>query len=267
MIPHGNDIIMDDDLLFLVGEKEKMQRLCSSFKKLRGKHETHKVMIVGGGRTGFYLSQKLADYGASVKLIESNPKRCKYLNDHLRNVMILQGNGTDLAFLEEEKYEEMDAFITATGYDEENLLLALSAKNRGIEDVISKVSHDNYDELVSKLGIDIVLNPMDISASTILRIISGEKRVLSSALMQGQAELLEIYVDETMGMINIPIKDLDLPDYTIIAAINRGTSTIIPKGDDMILPGDHIIMVCLLSHIGYIEKLIKPSHKKGFFKK
>ena len=58
--------------------------------------------------------------------------------------MILHGDGTDIAMLEEENLNEMDAFVTATGYDEENLLLALTAKQHGIADVISKVSHESY---------------------------------------------------------------------------------------------------------------------------
>ncbi len=256
IIPHGTDTIESGDLLYLVGEKEEMLKYARKFT-VRRKNDTQKVMIVGGGRTGFYLAQKLADYGAYVKIIESSEKRCHYLSSHLNNVMVLNGNGTDLALLEEENFEQMDAFVTATGFDEENLLLALTAKNHGIEDVISKVSHESYDDLISKLGIDIVLNPMDISASAILRIISGSKRVLSTVLLQGQAELLEIYVDKTLAIVNKKLKSLKLPDYMLIAAINRGSKTIIPSGDDTILPGDHLIMVCLLSHIGYIEKLIK----------
>ena len=265
MIPHGNDIIEENDLLYLVGEKKQMLDYAKNFTKKR-RSDAQKVMIIGGGRTGFYLAQKLSEYGSFVKIIESDEKRCHYLSDHLRNVMVLNGNGTDLTLLEDENLDQMDAFVTATGFDEENLLLALTAKNHGVEDVISKVSHESYDDLISQLGIDVVLNPMDISASAILRIISGSKRVLSTVLLQGQAELLEIYVDEDMGMINTPIKRLNLPDYALIAAINRGTKTIIPSGDDIIKPGDHLIMVCLLSHIGYIEKFIKPSGKFNLLK-
>ena len=262
IIPHGNDTIEEDDVLYLVGEKKSMITYAKKFSAEQ-KADAQKVMIVGGGRTGYFLAQKLSEYGALVKLVESDRKRCIYLSNNLKNVMVLNGNGTDMKLLVEENIDEMDAFVAATGFDEENLLLALTAKNHGIEDVISKVSHENYGNLTSELGIDVVLNPMEISASAILRIISGSKRVLSSVLLQGQAELLEIYVDEKMKMLGSKLSDLEIPDYAIIAAINRGTKTIIPTGDDKILPGDHLIMVCLLSHIGYIEQLLRPDAVKA----
>lgn len=265
LIPHGNDIIQENDIIYLVGEKKSMLDYAKKFTRKRGR-DAQNIMIVGGGRTGFFLAQKLSEYGANVKLVESSEKRCHYLSNNLRNVMVLHGNGADISLLEEENLEQMDAFVTATGFDEENLLLALTAKNKGVEDVISKVSHESYNDLISQMGIDVVLNPMDISASAILRIVNGSKRVLSSVLLQGQAELLEIYVDDSMSIINTPLRDLNLPDYAIIAAINRGTKTIIPDGNTSILPGDHIIVVCLLSHIGYIETILKPHEKINFFK-
>ena len=265
IIPHGTDEIQSGDIIYLLGEKKGMLEYANKFTRRRGR-DSQKVMIVGGGRTGFFLGQKLSEYGALVKIIESDEKRCHYLSDNLRNVMVLHGNGADISLLEEENLEGMDAFIAGTGFDEENLLLALTAKNRGIEDVIAKVSHDSFDGLTAQMGIDVVLNPMDITASAILRIVNGSKRVLSSVLLQGQAELMEIYIDDKMKITNTPLRDLDLPDYAIIAAINRGTKTIIPKGEDKILPGDHIIVVCLLSHIGYIESILKPQERLNLLK-
>ena len=257
IIPHGGDTILPGDIIYLVGEKNAMLSYAKKFTRAKSR-DTHQVMIIGGGHTGYFLAQKLAEYGAKVKVVERNLQRCHYLSENLDNVMVLHGNGTDINLLEEENMDQMDAVVTATGFDEENLLLALAAKNRGVEDVISKVSHESYNDMVNRLGIDVVLNPIDISTSAILRIINGSKRVLSSVLLQGQAELLEIYVDDTMEIINKPLKELNLPDYAIIAAINRGSKTIIPRGNDTIIPGDHLIVVCLLSHIGFIETIVKP---------
>ena len=89
-------------------------------------------MIIGGGKTGYYLAEKLAAFGASVKIVEKSKERCYYLSTHLNNVMILHSDGTDISLLQEENMDEMDAFVTATGYDEENLLLALTAKQHAV---------------------------------------------------------------------------------------------------------------------------------------
>lgn len=256
IIPHGAETIESSDILYLAGEKEEILKYAENLT-VKHKSSTRKVMIIGGGGVGFYLAQMLSDHGMYVKIIESNEKRCHYLSSNLNNVMVLNGNGTDLALLEEENFDQMDAFVAATGFDEENLLLALAAKDHGIKDVISKVSHDSYDDLISKLGIDIVLDPMNISAGAILKAINSPDRILSSVLLQGQAELLEIHVDKSLAMVNRKIKTLKLPDEILVAVISRENNIIIPSGDDIILPGDHLIVACLLSNISYIEKLFR----------
>lgn len=255
IMPGGSDTLLPGDILYVIGEKNQIIEYSHKLYPKRKKAEAHKVMIVGGGRTGYYLAKRLSDYGAFVKIIEHNSKRCQYLSSHLKNVTVIQGNGTDIDLLVEEHIDKMNAVVTATGFDEENLLLAVTAKSFGVEDAISKVSHESYDELISKLGVDIVLNPLDISASAILRILKGSERVLSDVLLQGQAELMQIYTVPRMYLLSKDIEHLALPPYVKIAAINRGDETIIPNGKTRIKPGDHVIIVCLLSNIGYIEKL------------
>ena len=173
IIPHGQTIIEDNDTIYLIGEKSEIHEFHQKVHE-KGKYTNlQKVMIVGGGKTGFYLADKLSEFGIAVKVIEKSKERCYYLSTHLDDVMILHGDATDTALLEEENIDEMDAFVTATGFDEENLLLALMAKQRGIEDVISKVSRQSYKNLIEKMGIDMALNPLDIITSTILRYVQG----------------------------------------------------------------------------------------------
>ncbi|MCI6011279.1 MAG: Trk system potassium transporter TrkA [Firmicutes bacterium] len=257
IIPHGKTIIEPTDTLYLIGERAEIQELHKKVHE-KGKYTNlQKVMIVGGGKTGFYLAAKLAEFGVSVKVVEINKERCYYLSTHLDNVMVLHGDATDMSLLEEENLDEMDAFVTATGFDEENLLLALTAKQHGIEDVISKISREGYRDLIEKMGIDMALNPLNITASTILRYIQGEKRVISSLLIQGQAEIMEIIAVSDMKLVNIPLKELDLPEGVLIAGIHRGQQVIIPDGNTRILEDDKVIIFCLLSDIAELEKLFR----------
>ncbi len=257
IIPHGNTVIEPTDTLYLIGEKSQIMELHKKVHE-KGKYTNlQKVMIVGGGKTGFYLAAKLAEFGISVKVVEINKERCYYLSTHLDNVMVLHGDATDMSLLEEENLDEMDAFVTATGFDEENLLLALNAKQRGIEDVISKISREGYRDLIEKMGIDMALNPLNITASTILRYIQGKKRVISSLLIQGQAEIMEIIAVNDMKLVNIPLKELDLPEGVLIAGIHRGQKVIIPDGETRILEDDKVIIFCLLSDIAELEKLFR----------
>jgi trk system potassium uptake protein TrkA len=250
-------MVQEGDFVYVIGEKARIQSLHKKTHE-KGKYTNiRKVMIIGGGKTGFYLADKLADFGASVKLVEKDLERCRYLSTHLDHVMVLHFDGTDIDLLEEENLDEMDAVVTCTGYDEGNLLLALTAKHHGIDDVISKVSHESYKDLVERMGVDMVLNPLAITTSTILRYIQGSKRILSSALIQGQAEIMEIVANSRMNMIGVPIKDLDLPKDVLIAAIHRGRDVIIPGGDTVIEVNDRVSIFSLLSGMGELEKLMK----------
>ena len=130
IIPHGDTIVEDHDTVYLIGEKNEITELHNRVYE-RGKYTNlQKVMIAGGGKTGFYLAKRLSEFGIAVKIIEKDKDRCYYLSTHLDDVMVLHGDATDQSLLEEENLEEMDAFIAATGLDEENLLLALIANSR-----------------------------------------------------------------------------------------------------------------------------------------
>lgn len=265
IIPNSKTVILEGDNLYVIGEKDPIFALNKKVHE-KGKYtDLQRVMIVGGGKTGLYLAKKLSEFGVSVKIIEKDKARCQYLSTHLDDVLILHGDATDRDLLEEENFDEMDAFVTATGFDEDNLLLALMAKQSGIEDVIAKVSRESYATLIESLGIDMALNPLDITASNILRFIHGSKRIISSQLIQGQAEIVEIIADGYMTLINKPIKFLDLPEDVIIAAIHRGTQVIIPNGDTMIEEDDRVIIIFLLTDVSDIEKVLR-SVRTGIFK-
>ena len=262
IIPHGQTTIEAEDTVYLIGEKNQIAELHRKVYE-KGKYtDLQKVMIAGGGKTGYYLADKLSEFGVSVKLIEKSKERCYYLSTHLDDVMVLHGDATDSVLLEEENLDEMDAFVAATGLDEENLLLALIAKQRNIEDVIAKVSRQSYKDLIERMGVDMVLNPLDIVASNILRYIQGSKRIISYLLIQGQAEIMEIIASDDMKLANTPLKYVKLPDGVLVAAIHRGPKVIIPNGDTKIMADDKVTIFCLLSDIGEMEKLMTT--KRGF---
>ncbi len=263
IIPHGETTIQRGDSLYIIGEQSPIQKLASKVHE-KGKYTNlQKVMIIGGGKTGLYLAKKLSAFGIHVKIIERDKSRCHYLSTHLDDVMILHGDATDINLLEEENLNDMDAVVTATGFDEENLLLALMAKQHNIEDVIAKVSRESYVDLIEKMGIDMALNPLNITSASILRFIQGSKKVISSQLIQGQAEIMEIIASKQMPLVGVPLKNLRLPEGVLIAAIHRGVEVIIPSGETKILEDDKVIILCLLSELSDLEKLTN-NNRMGF---
>ena len=267
IIPHGDTTIEKYDILYMIGEKKSISKLASKVHE-KGKYtDLQKVMIIGGGKTGFYLAKMLAEFGAAVKIIEVSKERCYYLSTHLDNVMVLHGDATDLTLLEEENLNSMDAFVTATGFDEDNLLLALTAKKHGIEDVIAKVSRSSYVEIISSMGIDMALNPLDITSNDISRYVQSSRTVVSSQLIQGQAEIMEVIATNHMKIVGVPIKDLELPDSFLIAAIHRGRELIIPNGSTVIKEDDRVIIISLINDQKVTEKLLNSASGFPFFRK
>ena len=267
IIPHGDTCIEEDDIIYVIGEKEPILKLAEKVHE-KGKYtDLQKVMIIGGGKTGFYLARMLAEFGAAVKIIEKSKDRCHYLSTHLDDVMILHGDATDLSLLEEENLDGMDAVVTATGFDEDNLLLALTAKQHKVEDVIAKVSKTSYVEIISAMGIDMALNPLDITTNDIIRYVQSSRTVVSSQLIQGQAEIVEVIATSHMKIIDEPLKNLNLPDTFLVAAIHRGNKLIIPNGDTIIREDDRVIIISLISDLKVTEKLLKDNGRFSFLRK
>lgn len=257
IIPRGSTVVLEEDILYVLGEDEPILKLNTIVHEKKMYTDLQKVMIAGGGKIGYYLAKQLADFNISVKIIEIDKARCQYLSEQLNNVMVLHGDATDPSLLEDENIDEMDAFVTVTGFDEENLLLALIANQKNIEDVVAKVSRKSYADLIEKMGISMALNPLDMTATGILRYIQGSKRIIFSKMIQGQAEFIEIVADKNMKLTGVPLTKLSLPEGVIFAAIHRGNEAIIPRGDTEIQEGDQVIILSLLSQIPKLEKLFQ----------
>jgi len=263
ILREGDDYLIENtDELYVVGDRDRIDSAAAKMIDKDRYTDIQRVMIAGGGKAGFYLARMLEEFGASVKIIEIDKRRCQYLATRLENVLILNGDATDSSLLSDENFYEMDAFVSTTGFDEENLLLALMAKQAGIEDVIAKVSRENFETLITKMGVDMVLNPIDISASHIVRRIKGAT-ILSSHIIQGQAELVHLAVDRDMSAHGKDIKSLKLPPGIAIIALQRSTTVILPDAETRIMEGDRLVVLSLLSESFDLEKLLKV--KQGFF--
>lgn len=257
IIPRGSTVVQEEDILYVLGEDEPILKLNEIVHVKKKYTNLQKVMIAGGGKIGYYLAKQLALHNISVKIIEIDKARCQYLSENLDNVLVLHGDATDPTLLEDENIEEMDAFITATGFDEENLLLALIANQKNVEDVVAKVSRRSYADLIEKMGISMALNPLDMSTTNILRFIQGSSRVLFSKMIQGQAEFIEIVADHNMKFLGTPIAELTLPEGVLFAAVHRGETAIIPRGQTVIQEGDRVIFLSLLTQTPKLEKFLQ----------
>lgn len=264
IIPDGSTELLANDTIHVIGKSDDINNLNNRFAQDITRKEIERVMILGGSNIGFYLSQKLSKANISVTLIEKDKEKCQELSEKLDDVLIIHGDGTDIHLLEEERLDSMDAFVGVTGYDEENLLMALMAKQSGVPKTISKLSRQNYTKIIDRLGIDAALNPIYITASNILKYIRGGKIVSVSLLIGGDGEVTEIIVGKDLPVVGKTLEELNLPKGIIIGAIVHNGKVIIPNGKSVINANDRIVVFCLTEDLPTLKMFFK-SHKRGVF--
>ena len=264
IIPHGYTELQAGDVIHIIGSSEEIHKTSKMFRDDRHNKDIGSVMIFGGGNIAFYLASKLAASKVQVTIIEQNKERCHELSEALEDAVIIHGDGTDIHLLEEESLESMDAFVGLTGFDEENLLMALMAKQSGVPHVVSKISRPNYTKIIDRLSIDIAINPVYITASNVLKYIRGGKVLSVSLLLGGDAEVTEIILEDKPTLVDKPLVDLELPKGIIIGAILRKGQVIIPKGNTSLKTGDRIIVFSLSEDIPTLRMFFGQS-KGGLF--
>lgn len=262
IIPDGSTELLANDTIHVIGKSDDINNLNNRFTQDITRKEIERVMILGGSNIGFYLAQKLSKANISVTLIEKDKEKCQELSEKLDDVLVIHGDGTDIHLLEEERIDSMDAFVGVTGYDEENLLMALMAKQSGVSKTISKISRQNYTKIIDRLGIDAALNPIYITASNILKYIRGGKIVSVSLLIGGDGEVTEIIVGKDLPVVGKTLEELKLPKGIIIGAIVHNGKVIIPNGKSIIHANDRIVVFCLTEDLPTLKMFFK-SHKGG----
>ncbi|WP_252891317.1 NAD-binding protein [Thermoclostridium stercorarium] len=219
-------------------------------------------MIVGGGRIAYYLAKFLEESGMRIKIIESSHERCLTLSELLPEALIIHGDGSDESLLYSENLQEMGAFVSLTGHDEDNLMLALLAKQAGVPKVIAKISRNNYVNLIKSLGIDSIVNPGQITTNLILMFVRGLKNALGNPIkslyriVNNQAEALEFTINEPAKFLGIPLKHLKISKDILVAVIVRKNEIIIPHGNDSIKRGDSVILIAKNRQIFDLNEII-----------
>ncbi len=246
-IPSGNFTLRGGDKIGLTANQSEILKLLKELNLIQ-KH-TKSVTILGGSRIAFYLAKRLVAAGNSVKIIEQNIERCEEISELLPEVSVIHADGTQQEVLEEEGISRTDAFVALTGIDEENILISFFASRKGVPKVISKVNREELAQIAEDMGLDCVISPKRIIADAIIQYARALQNSMGSKvetlykLMDSNIEALEFKVSPEFIGIETPLRDMQLKSQILIAGIIRGRKTIIPAGDDVILPGDRVIII------------------------
>ena len=163
--------------------------------------------------------------------------------------VIVNGDGSDEAFLREERLDTMDAFVALTNLDEENILLALMAKKKVSRKVVTKINREQLNEVIHNLELDSVVYPKLLMAQKILRYSRATKNSIGSnmktlyRMYEDKVEALEFAITEDSKITGTPLYQMKLKKGLLIAAIIRNDKLLIPDGQTKVLPGDSVIVV------------------------
>ncbi|MDY6231940.1 NAD-binding protein, partial [Peptostreptococcus porci] len=226
------------------------------------KRKIKTVMIIGASKITYYLCKSLEGINIKIKIIEKDIESCRQIGELLPDVDVIHGDGTDIQLLEEEGFDDVDAFISLTGIDEENIILSMLANGKNIPKVVTKVSNTTFKDLANNFQLDTVVSPKDLTSAIILRYVKAMNNSYGSKLnylyriVNNRVEVLEFTVSRECKIINTPLKDMKIRDDLLIACIVRQGTLIIPQGDDMIREGDNIIIVTSNLNISEITDIV-----------
>lgn len=261
-IPYGNFRLKSGDKIGVIvadGDITKVLSLLGIQQKA-----VNKVMIIGAGIISRYLAKMLGASHIPVKLIESDENLCNEIGESLpSNVTLIHGDGMSQDILLEEGITSTDAFLALTGKDELNILISFYAMSQKVGKIITKVNNNEFSLLAEKLGLTSIFTPRKIVADYIVKYARALQNSLGSqietlySLMNGLAEAAEFKVLPDFEKANIPLKQLKFKKDYIVAGIIRNRQAIIPSGDDVILPDDHVIIIASGKQIYTLSNIIE----------
>ena len=209
------------------------------------------------------LAKNLLQSGIDVKIIEKKLETCEFLASEIPEAVIINGDGAQQELLLEEGIANMDAFVSLTGMDEQNIMLSIFASMQNVPKVVAKINREELLTMADKLGVETIVTPSHLSTNVIVRFARALENTKGSnvetlyKLMDGKAEALEFNVAENSEVIGIPFKEIKLKPNVLIAGITRGEKIIIPSGNDMILAGDRVIVISAEHRLNDLEEILR----------
>jgi trk system potassium uptake protein TrkA len=202
------------------------------------------IIIVGGGRLGYYLTRALLDEEHEVLVIEKDSNFSQIINNELGSVS-LHGDGCEVATLEEAGTSRADMFITVTGDDEDNLVACQLAKHKfNVPRTIARVRNPQHEKVFKKLGIDVTVSTTNLILEHIKHELPSHPLMHLLDIKEKGLEIVEISIPPGSATIGKQVKELRLPPDSILSLIIRKErKPTVPTSSTVIQAEDQIIAV------------------------
>ncbi|MBE6929685.1 MAG: Trk system potassium transporter TrkA [Ruminococcaceae bacterium] len=259
-VPNGDFIMKPGDRIGITAARGDMLKLLRDIGMPQ--KQPKNVIILGASRIAYYLAKLLIAAGIEVTIIDRDKQRCEEFALAIPEAVLIHGDGMKQEVLREEGIAATDAYIALTGTDEENVLSAFYAGSQKVPVVIAKINRQEMVLTAEKLGISCIVSPLNIVSDIISRYARALHNSIGSnvetlyKLMDGKAEILEFKVFDDFPYCKIPLKELNLKKSILLVGIVRGRRPILPTGEEMILPGDRVIVQSAGQPLGDLADIV-----------
>lgn len=215
------------------------------------------IIIVGGGKVGYYLTKHLLAAGHEVVVIEKNKQKVENIINDLGGVAI-QGDGSDAGPMLEAGMNRADIVVAATGDDEDNLIVCQMAKRKfGVKRTIARINNPKNEHIFNVLGIDTTVSYVDALVAQIEREIPAHSLIHLLTLRDVGAAFIEAQVPDKSPVAGKTMNELNLPEGCLVALIIRNGQAIIPKGTTNLLGGDEVVAVTSVRDEDILDRLFR----------
>ena len=252
----GVESMQTGDRVYFVCDSTHLDRAMASFGHEEG--EARSVVIAGGGSIGLMLSREIEGnfHNTHNQIIELNAGRAKSLAEELQGTGIINGDALDSAILREAGVHKTETFVAVTEDDEVNILSALLAKRTGAKHAVALVNIPGFIPLVSTLGVDAVINPSQITVSSILEHVRRGRIRDVHPIVEDLGEVLEAEALPSSLLVGKPLRAAKIPKGLAIGGVYRDGKAIAIRGDTVIAAGDTVIIFVVRGKIAKVEKLL-----------
>lgn len=252
-IASGEDELHGGDRVSLIGTPAAVAKSRSMFVADHERLVQQRVMIAGGGETGYHLADALTRRHYRIVLLERNPDRCEQIAKMFPKVTVIHANANRRSILEDEGAGTVDYFVACTGNDESNIMAGVEARELGANRVMCVVGRPDYANVVGKLGIDRAVSERDVAARQILGFLNEGAIISQSRLPNGAITIYELEIAEGTQVTEASLAELPLAGRCLITAIERDGFVRVPRAEDRLKPGD--IVVALIDQSAAEESL------------
>lgn len=202
------------------------------------------IVIIGGGRVGYYLSKALLEEGHEVLVIEKDASVCETVNDELGSICI-RGDGCEAATLAAVGTARAGMLIAVTGEDEDNLVACQVAKHKfKVPRTIARTRNPSNEMLFKKLGIDVIVNSTNVILEQITEEVPTHPLTHVHEIRDRGLEIVEVKIPQSSASVGKAFKDIVLPPGTILMLIFRkGQKPIVPTSGTVLAADDQVVAV------------------------